>query len=105
MEMVSTKKLAVAAVAGLLVTAVVTASRSQSNKIPVPRDVEKAVLTRLAEIQSACSRPRSREGFQFRAGKRQRVPCAKRQALPHPQRGSGINETRIPRFAERGLPV
>lgn len=63
--MVSTKRLAVAAVAGLLVTAVVTASHSQSNKIPVSRDVEKAVLTRLTEIQSAAQALDPEKVFSF----------------------------------------
>jgi hypothetical protein len=51
-KMVSTKIETVVA-AALLVIGIVTASQGQSNKNPVPPDVEKAVLARLTEIQSA----------------------------------------------------
>ena len=52
--MVSTKIETVALAATLLVSAIVAASQGQStNKNPAPLDVEKAVLARLTEIQSA----------------------------------------------------
>ena len=52
-KMVSTKKATVGVAVALLVTAIVTASQGQPNNIPVPPDIEKAVLARLTEIQSA----------------------------------------------------
>ena len=54
--MVSTKKATVGVAVALLVTAIVTASQGQPNNIPVPPDIEKAVLARLTEIQSAAQR-------------------------------------------------
>lgn len=51
--MVSTKMVTAAVATALLIITFVTASQGQSNKNPVPADVEKAVLARLTEIQSA----------------------------------------------------
>lgn len=47
------KKIETVAVAAALVISFVVASQGQSNMKPVPSDVEKAVLARLTEIQSA----------------------------------------------------
>jgi len=51
--MVSTKIETVAVAAALLVLTFVTSSQGQSNQNPASPDVEKAVLARLTEVQSA----------------------------------------------------
>lgn len=53
LRMISKNAMTVGCATALIITAMATVLRAQSSTSPVPPDVEKAVLNRLAEIQTA----------------------------------------------------